>query len=95
MIDGISFAQIVSGPAAGWVALVTLLTTMVIGLWRGWVVPGPTARMWFEAWQTDRHTVDELATQVKDIAQGQLVITKILNDFNTVAGERASEERGP
>lgn len=87
MLDGVNLADV-----TGWAAFAGLCGLIVVGVLKGWIVPGPTARMWFEAWQTDRHTVELLSEQTKALAQGQTVITKLVEDLKH-AGERANGDR--
>lgn len=87
MIDGINIGELTGWGVAGIV--------LVAGVWlifKGVLVPGSTARMWFEAWQTDRHTVEKLADQVDSLTKGQQTITTFIGEIKA-AGDRAERRR--
>lgn len=90
MIDGINLVDV-----SGWTVAAGVCVLVVVGFVRGWLVSGSSARMWFEAWQTDRHTVEKLADQMESLTVGQQVITKFIGDFGDQARAHADQERSP
>lgn len=89
MIDGMNVADL-----TGWGVALVVLVGVVWLVAKGTLVPGSTARMWFEAWQTDRHTVEKLADQGEKIVKGQETITHYIGEIKA-AGEHAKKERSP
>lgn len=82
----------------GWAGLaLSLLIFNVVSIARGWMVPGPTARMWFEAWQTDRHTVERLSDGMEKLTEGQKTIATFIGEIKASGAHavRDKQERSP
>src|SRR5690606_41658685 len=78
----------------GWTVAGALGILFVLAFVKGWLVPASQARMWFEAWQTDRHTVEKLASQIEDLATGQESVTSFIYSIKAVS-DRVGEDRSP
>lgn len=89
MIDGINLTDV-----SGWTVAAGSWLFVVVALIKGWIVPGNLARMWFEAWQTDRHTVDRLAEDVGKLTKSQEAATAFIASIQAV-GERMKEDQSP
>lgn len=92
MIEGVNVSDL-----AGPLGIIAVLVGVVWLIAKGVLVPGSTARMWFEAWQTDRHTVEKLADQTRELTEGQKTITTFIGEIKAAGArvERDSQERGP
>lgn len=89
MFEGIDLSNV-----TGWSFALSLCVLLVLAFFKGWIVPASQARMWFEAWQTDRHTVEKLASQIEDLATGQESVTSFIYSIKAVS-ERVEEDRSP
>lgn len=89
MFEGIDLSNV-----SGWTVAGALCILFVLAFFKGWIVPASQARMWFEAWQTDRHTVEKLASQIEDLATGQESVTSFIYSIKAVS-DRVGEDRSP
>src|SRR5690606_3204175 len=89
MFEGIDLSNV-----TGWTVAGALCILFVLAFFKGWIVPASQARVWVEAWQTDRHTVEKLASQIEDLATGQESVTSFICSIKAVSG-RVGDDRSP
>lgn len=86
MLENVDFTNV-----GGWTATSILIIGIVTSLIKGWLIPSNLARMWFEAWQTDRHTVETLLKHTESLTKGQETIVSFISSIKEASEKRGSE----
>lgn len=72
----------------GWAFSGLVMCTVWIMILRGDVVPGSTARLWKESWETEREAGKHRDDQITKLIEGQRTTNKLISALQDAARDR-------